>query len=88
MPPGALEFATMSAQVNATGGRNAGTETLLLDVRAVAAFLDCSPRHVYRLTDAGKMPPPVRVGALVRWDRRVLERWVADGCPSIRGGAQ
>jgi predicted DNA-binding transcriptional regulator AlpA len=38
----------------------------LLDVRAVATLLDCSPRHVYRLADAGRMPAPVRIGALVR----------------------
>ena len=38
----------------------------LLDVRAVAQLLDCSTRHVYRLADNGGMPPPVRLGALVR----------------------
>ena len=26
------------------------------DVRAVAEKLDCSPRHVYRMADAGRMP--------------------------------
>ena len=29
----------------------------LLDVKAVAGLLTCSPRTVYRLTDAAKMPP-------------------------------
>ena len=28
----------------------------LLDVQAVAEMLGCSPRHVYRLSDAGRMP--------------------------------
>ncbi len=54
----------------------------LLDVRAVAALLDCSPRHVYRVADAGKMPAPVRVGALVRWRRTDLDSWLAAGCPA------
>jgi excisionase family DNA binding protein len=54
----------------------------LLDVRAVAAMLDCSPRHVYRLSDAGRMPPPVRIGALVRWRRTDLDAWLAGGCRS------
>ncbi len=58
----------------------------LLDVQAVAALLDCSPRHVYRLSDAGHMPRPLRLGALVRWDRSALEQWIADGCPSQRRG--
>ena len=56
----------------------------LLDVRAVAMLLDCSPRHVYRMSDAGRMPKPVRVGALVRWNRAALEAWIADGCPAVR----
>jgi excisionase family DNA binding protein len=58
----------------------------LLDVRAVAALLDCSPRHIYRLADAGRMPRPVRLGALVRWRRSDLDGWLAAGCPSTRRG--
>src|SRR5262245_20899631 len=56
----------------------------LLDVQAVAQLLDCSTRHVYRLADAGRMPPPVRLGALVRWRRADLDAWLADGCPVVR----
>ena len=56
----------------------------LLDVRAVAALLDCSPRHVYRLSDAGRMPAPIRLGALVRWRRSELTDWLAAGCPPVR----
>jgi len=57
----------------------------LLDVRAVAKMLGCSSRHVYRLSDAGLMPPPVKLGALIRWPRRDLDKWLADGCPSVGG---
>jgi excisionase family DNA binding protein len=62
----------------------------LLDVQAVATLLACSARHVYRLADAGRMPPPVKLGALVRWPRRAIEKWIADGCPYIpqNGGVQ
>jgi len=59
-------------------------QAALLDVRAVAALLDCSPRHIYRLADAGRLPRPVRLGALVRWHRSELADWLADGCPAIR----
>ncbi len=59
----------------------------LLDVRAVAAMLGCSTRHVYRLADAAKMPSPVKLGSLVRWSRAAIEKWVAEGCPSVRKGA-
>jgi excisionase family DNA binding protein len=58
----------------------------LLDVRAVATLLDCSARHVYRLTDAGRMPPPVRIGALVRWRRADVQEWIDGGCRPVRRG--
>jgi predicted DNA-binding transcriptional regulator AlpA len=62
----------------------------LLDVRAVARLLDCSTRHIYRLADAGNMPAPVKLGALVRWQRtgpNGIETWIAAGCPAVRKGA-
>jgi len=59
-------------------------ESALIDVRVVAVLLGCSTRHVYRLTDAGRMPPPVRLGALIRWRRAEIEEWIAAGCPSTR----
>ena len=65
----------------------------LLDVRRVAALLGCSSRHIYRLSDAGKMPRPRHVGALVRWSKAEIESWVADGCKPVhtvtgKGGAR
>lgn len=80
----------MKSHANANGERIAGRavagcDAALLDVQSVAALLNCSPRHVYRMSDAGRIPRPVRIGALVRWSRQRLEQWVASGCPSIRG---
>ncbi len=62
----------------------------LLDVRAVGAMLGCSARHVYRLADAGRMPRPVKLGALVRWRRAELASWLEAGCPPTTriGGAR
>jgi excisionase family DNA binding protein len=57
----------------------------LIDVKFVAALNSCSPKHIYRLVDAGKMPPPVRLGALVRWNRATIDAWIAAGCPSMKG---
>lgn len=54
------------------------------DVNAVADKCDCSPRHVYRLSDAGRMPAPVKLGALVRWDLEEIDRWIKDGCRPVR----
>lgn len=55
-----------------------------LKVDGVAEMLDCSVRSVYRLADAGKLPRPVRLGGMVRWNRAELESWVADGCRPVR----
>ena len=56
----------------------------LLDVQSVAELLGCSPRHVYRLSDAGRMPASVKLGALVRWNRAAVELWINQGCPAVR----
>jgi len=63
-------------------------QAVLIDVNQVARILDCSARHVYRLTDAGKMPRPVKLGALVRWSRESILGWIAEGCPSCRKGVR
>ena len=60
----------------------------LLDVQAVAEMLGCSARHVYRLSDAGRMPPPVKLGALVRWSAGAIREWIDAGCPSVRRAAK
>jgi excisionase family DNA binding protein len=52
----------------------------LLDVFSVAELLRCSPRHVCRMSDDGRMPQPVRLGTLVRWPRAAINEWVAGGC--------
>ena len=56
----------------------------LMDVKAVAALLGCSPRHIARLAGSNKMPDPIKLGALTRWRRADLERWIADGCKPVR----
>ena len=80
------------ATVDRTDGRprNAGPGVLpaMLTIDQVARLLNCSTRTVYRLNDAGKMPRPVRLGALVRWNRSEIDQWIADGCPAAKGGRQ
>ena len=66
----------------------------LLTVRQVAALLGCSARHVYRLSDRGAMPRPVKLGNLVRWNRRTgdpatgIEDWIDSGCKPSRAVAK
>lgn len=59
------------------------TTAQLLDVKTVALMCGCSPRHVYRLSDSGKMPRPVKLGALVRWSKTAIESWIGEGCPPV-----
>jgi len=48
----------------------------MVDAREIAGFLGCSPKHVRRLSDQGKLPKPVRVGRLRRWPRQAIEQWL------------
>jgi excisionase family DNA binding protein len=79
---------TLTNATGGTAGRDARTrDAALLDVQGVAALLDCSPRHVYRLSDSGKMPRPLKLGALVRWSRAAVVDWINAGCKPVKGGA-
>jgi predicted DNA-binding transcriptional regulator AlpA len=62
----------------------------LLDVNAVAALIGASSRTVRRLADWGRMPRPVSLGRMVRWQRSVIEEWIREGCPRVerRGGGR
>jgi len=59
-------------------------EPALIDVRAVASLLGCSPRHVTRLEEAKQMPPAIKLGRLSRWQRDVVLAWIAAGCPDCQ----
>lgn len=82
----------MMDSTNATVERIDGPDTgpseapAMLTVHDVARMLNCSARTIYRLTDAGKMPQPIKLNALVRWPREVLERWISAGCPDQQKG--
>ena len=61
-----------------------GASRVLIDVRQVAEMIGCSTRTVYRFSDAGKMPRPLKLGGAVRWRRSDIEQWIADGCRPVR----
>lgn len=68
----------------ATEAPSATAEPVLIDVKIVAGLLGCSKRHVARMQDAGQMPPAVKLGRLSKWNRKVIEKWIEDGCPKVR----
>jgi len=59
-------------------------EPVMLTVDDVARLLACSNRTVYRLIDTDRIPPPIRLGALVRWPRTTIDEWIAAGCPPAK----
>lgn len=59
-------------------------EQHLYTAEEVAELLRCSVRNVWRLRDVGDLPAAVRIGRLVRWPRKLIDSWIADGCPKRR----
>lgn len=80
----------MTGNTSAVGGPIAEAESRLdggaelIDVRAMSRLLSCSTRHVCRLADGGRMPRPLKLGALLRWRRAEVEAWIEAGCPATR----
>jgi excisionase family DNA binding protein len=63
--------------------RLARLDPLTYSVAELARALGCSERHVWRQHAAGELPTAVRIGRLVRWPRKTIDRWLADGCPAV-----
>jgi len=57
---------------------------VLFSVRNVAELLGISTRQVYRLSDAGKMPRPIKLGGMVRWLKSELDDWLNNRCRPAR----
>lgn len=49
-----------------------------LDVDGVAAILGCSPAHVRALVRRGEFLRPAKLGALARWSRVAVLRWLEE----------
>jgi predicted DNA-binding transcriptional regulator AlpA len=77
----------MTTNNNAPDGPTAEpdhTPAELLEAPAVADRLGCSVQSVYRLSETGMMPRPVKLGALVRWSRQAIDDWISGGCKPCR----
>lgn len=46
-------------------------------VEQLAELLQCSARHVWRLSDQNKIPGKLRIGRLVRFSRPQVDAWLA-----------
>jgi len=52
-----------------------------LTARQFAKLLQVSLRTLWRMRSAGTLPQPLRLGGVVRWRKRDVDQWIADGCP-------
>ena len=68
-------------------GRNVNVATdnelQMLTVEQVAEFLQCSERDVRRKSANGTIPRPTKIGRHARWPRKVIQKWIEDGCPRV-----
>lgn len=60
--------------------RHGKDEQPLLDAKGAAALLMVSESFFYRMHRAGKTPPAIKIGSLMRWKRSDLLEWIAKGC--------
>ena len=58
------------------------TISKLLTAKEVAACCNVSPSHIYRLTDRGAMPQPVKLGGASRYLKDEILEWIESGCPN------
>lgn len=58
------------------------TTATLYDRNGLAERLAVSPRQVDSLDAQRKLPRPLRLGRLRRWDPAEIDRWIEAGCPS------
>ncbi len=81
--PAAIDKSVPAATAPA-GSAPSKPESPLMDIKELAALLTCSTKHARRMADAGRCPPPIRLGTLVRWNRITVDDWIGAGCPVVR----
>lgn len=62
----------------------------LYDIVQVSKLGLGSTRHIRRLADSGRMPAPIKLGAILRWRVETgdpmtgIRDWIMAGCPDCR----
>ena len=79
------------SQLDGTGEMHKGIDCdlddrMLIGIESLAWCLDTSARTIRRWSERGEMPPPIKIGSLVRWDVTKVRQWISDGCPDWNGG--
>ena len=61
----------------------AGPRRRLADVEELAVVLGISPKTIWRMIDARRLPGVCRLGRIIRVDLEVVNRWIDAGCPAL-----
>lgn len=56
-------------------------DPLLMDAKQVAVYLALSRPAVYRMSEQGNLPAPLRFGTLLRWRKSDIEAVAEGGWP-------
>lgn len=65
------------------GAENAACLPELLTTEQAHGFCGMSKSAWYKAQSSGKIPPPVRIGTVVRWRREELRDWIRESCPPV-----
>lgn len=71
----------MSNTLNSTDS-TAPPGAAMLTSNEVARLLKVSMRTLWRMHSGGRIPKAIRIGGVVRWSSEVIQKWIAEGCPS------
>jgi excisionase family DNA binding protein len=64
------------SQPSPTAQTAATPDSATYTVEQLAALLQCSPRHIWRMCDLNRIPGRIRFGRLVRFSRVVVDAWL------------
>ena len=56
----------------------------LITKKEMAAKLSVSVDWIEQAIPKGQVPPPVKLGELIRWVDEVIDKWIREGCPEVK----
>lgn len=65
----------------ATIGGEPPPPALLMTVDDLARELRTSPKTIWRMDQAGRLPRAIKIGHAKRWPRQTIVGWIAAGAP-------
>ena len=60
------------------------TDSILIDVKQVAAMVGMAERTIWRLMNCGKLPMAMKIGGSRRWRKTDVLQWIDEGCKPMQ----